>query len=632
MSTNPCEVELSDGAIRNGYLSFNLSSAPFPDTMRGGSTDAEAGDTAHFQTDTGNEFDSDLYLAKPGSDTGRLRHRLAAYFSEIGAKPGDSIFVTPQTNGDYIISRNRPDLAVTPLPSARDQEETLAMPKPPLNQILFGPPGTGKTYQTINKALEILDPKLLSARPNDRRALKVRFDELVQAGRIRFVTFHQSFSYEDFVEGLRADNDDEGNLRYRVESGVFKDICTAARGSAKVAASAGVDELPRIWKISIDGTHASSTRDYCFEKGEARIGWGGIGDLRRPDLLQSPEYQAWGPNDRNTLQAFANELQVGDILLCIKSASEVQAIGVVQGDYRFGPVVPNGVKPNYNNVRPVKWLRTGLGVDLRKLNGGHVFTAKTLYELNRFDWSELTEALVASGVHLDAFAEMTMQTPQDHVLIIDEINRGNVARIFGELITLIEPSKRAGELEQLEVVLPYSRKPFTVPASVHIIGTMNTADRSLATLDIALRRRFEFVEMRARPEFLAGISVAGVDVEAMLRAMNLRIEALLDRDHHLGHAYFLPLRNDSSIGKLSSIFQTQILPLLQEYFFEDWERIRWVLNDQNKKEGHCFVVPPQNNAAGLFGGTSEVPVEARIWEVDPDALTRPQSYLGIIGV
>ena len=137
--------------------------------------------------------------------------------------------------------------------------------------------------------------------------------------------------------------------------------------------------------------------------------------------------------------------------------------------------------------------------------------------------------------------------------------------------------------------------------------------------------------MPARPDLLADIEVDGIDIEAMLTVMNQRIEVLLDRDHHLGHAYFMPLIADPSLKRLAAIFQRQILPLLQEYFFEDWERIRWVLNDQHKKSvGHCFVVPPAHNVPGLFGGTAEVPVEARIWELDPAALGRRDSYLGII--
>ncbi|MHB8911330.1 MAG: AAA family ATPase [Lysobacter sp.] len=634
--SSPYEIKLTDGAVKNGYLSVSLVAAPFPESMRGGETDADAGETARFRTDTGLEFETDVRA--PGvTSSGRIRHRMHPYFSQINAQPGDSIFITPEAEGSYLISHKSVTGAVAATtPAVREPApkptENARMTKPPMNQILFGPPGTGKTYHSVNAALEVLDPDCLAANPGaaGRKALKQRFDELVQARRIRFITFHQSFSYEDFVEGLRADNDEDGNLRYRVEPGVFKSICDDARGAAQVASAVGIRDGARIWKISIEGTGASTTRDYGFKHGEARIGWGEVGDLHDERLAERPDYQALGSNDRNTLHAFSSEIQPGDVMLCIGSATQAQAIGVVQGDYQFEANVPSGVRADFNNVLPVRWLATGLALNLRELNGGIRFTLKTVYELSRFGWPELAEAIEAAGIELGGASRIPARQPLEHVLIIDEINRGNVSRIFGELITLIEPSKRAGADEQLEVVLPYSKKSFAVPANVHLIGTMNTADRSLAGLDIALRRRFEFVEMPARPGLLAGVVVDGIDIETMLTVMNQRIEVLLDRDHHLGHAYFMPLMADRSLTRLAAIFRNQILPLLQEYFFEDWERIHWVLNDQHKGAGHCFVVPPRHNVAGLFGGTAEVPVDARLWELDPAALVRRESYLGII--
>lgn len=636
--SSPYQIKLTEGAVKQGYLSVSLVAAPFPESMRGGETSADAGEIARFHTDTGLEFETDIRA--PGvTSSGRIRHRMHSYFSQTGAQPGDSIFITAEAEGRYLISHKSATGATATVtstvgePVAKPAART-RMTKLPLNQILFGPPGTGKTYASVDVALAVLDPDCVAENPGTagRKVRKQRFDELVQTRRVRFVTFHQSFSYEDFVEGLRADNDEDGNLRYRVEPGVFRSICDDARGAAQVASAIGIRGDARIWKISIEGTGASSTRDYCFKHGEARIGWGEVGNLHDEHLTETATYQALGSNNRNTLQAFSGEIQPGDVVLCIGSATQAQAIGVVQGDYQFQAKVPSGVRTDFNNVLPVRWLATGLALNLRELNGGTRFTLKTVYELSRFGWPELAEAIEGAGIELGGAGRLPARQPLDHVLIIDEINRGNVSRIFGELITLIEPSKRAGADEQLEVLLPYSKKPFAVPASVYLIGTMNTADRSLAGLDIALRRRFEFVEMPARPELLADVEVDGIDIEAMLTAMNRRIEVLLDRDHHLGHAYFMPLLSDPSLPRLAMIFRNQILPLLQEYFFEDWERIRWVLNDQNKAAGHCFVVSPQHNVAGLFGGTSEVPVEARLWQLNPDAFDEHESYLGICSV
>ena len=163
------------------------------------------------------------------------------------------------------------------------------------------------------------------------------------------------------------------------------------------------------------------------------------------------------------------------------------------------------------------------------------------------------------------------------MLIIDEINRGNIARIFGELITLIEDSKRIGGHDEARVTLPGSKTDFGVPANLYVLGTMNTADRSIALLDTALRRRFVFEEMMPDPSH-PGIAddIDGIDCGKLLGAMNRRIAVLLDREHQIGHTYFLRV---DTVAALASAFRHRIVPLLQEYFFYDWEKIRAVLND-----------------------------------------------------
>jgi 5-methylcytosine-specific restriction protein B len=212
------------------------------------------------------------------------------------------------------------------------------------------------------------------------------------------------------------------------------------------------------------------------------------------------------------------------------------------------------------------------------------------------------------------------------VLIIDEINRGNVARIFGELITLIEPSKRAGMLEGLAVMLPYSKTRFSVPANLHILATMNTADRSLVGLDVALRRRFEFKELEPRPELLDDISVDGISVSRLLRALNDRIESLLDRDHRLGHAYFFGLRSSPSITQLAIVFRAHVIPLLQEYFFEDYEKVRWVLNDHRKPQELQFLVSAGKSHASLFGDDVDVPDHGGGWTFNEAAFATAEAY------
>lgn len=508
----------------------------------------------------------------------------------------------------------------------------------PLNQILFGPPGTGKTYNTINKALAILDPECWSLydkdeSPEARKALKARFDELVKEGRIDFVTFHQSFSYEDFVEGIRAVTGEESQLEYKVEAGVFKRICDEARTST-TSISTGVRSKPRIWKISIDGTGTTATKSYCLEHGEARIGWGYLGDLHGIDEQDNSDYQHLGFNDRSTLRSFSQDMAVGDVLVCIRSAEQIEAVGVVTGDYCFEAPdrVPEKVRRDYNHVRSVKWIYRDVGLSILPLNDDTRFTLKTVYQMERFTWGDLLAYLQEHGQQPLDTTQPSLKKPP-YVLIIDEINRGNVSRIFGELITLIEPSKRAGASEALTTTLPYSKRPFSVPDNLYLIGTMNTADRSLAGLDIALRRRFVFEEMPPRAELLDGVVIEEeghkVDVGRLLHTLNQRIEVLLDRDHCLGHAYFMPLKAAAkpTLAQLGYIFKQQILPLLQEYFFEDWQRIAWVLNDHRKNEPDTmFLLEPDIDIEDLLG---KVPVgKQRLrWTVNPNAFENPAAYV-----
>lgn len=411
---------------------------------------------------------------------------------------------------------------------------------------------------------------------------------------------------------------------------MFLQLCEAAIRDVQVDTSIGVREGARLWKLSLDGTGTSPTRDHCYAQGEARVGWGHVGDLTTADLTK-PEFNL-GSNDRHSLNCFAAQVQPGDVILSIRSNREVGAIGVVTGAYRFEPTPPQAVKYDYKHLLPVRWLATDLSLDLREQNAGKLFTLKTFYPLLRLSWPKVAEALKQHRPGALATQKTNRPDPLPHVLVLDEINRGNVSRIFGELLTLIEPSKRAGQPEALEVTLPYSRQRFSVPANVHLIGTMNTADRSLAGLDIALRRRFTFKEMPPRPELLDGVDVQGVNLGALLRVMNERIEVLLDRDHLIGHAYLLPLTQPggNTLPRLAEVFRQQIVPLLQEYFFEDWERIGWVLNDQRKAAGLRFVVAGGTPTDGLFGKDVAQKLSDRRWRLDPKAFDLIDSYAGIV--
>jgi len=376
--------------------------------------------------------------------------------------------------------------------------------KSSLNQILYGPPGTGKTYNTINKAIEIIENRVLSDdESKDRESLKAKFEQYKNSGKIEFITFHQSYGYEEFVEGIKAipagevGNEDGTEMIYKVADGIFKKIADKAR--------------------------------------------------------ENPDYK--------------------------------------------------------------------------------------------------------------------------YALFIDEINRGNISKIFGELITLIEDSKRVGESEEIQVALPYSGRKFGVPKNLYIIGTMNTADRSIALMDTALRRRFEFVEMMPNPLLLhknlslsklkpnnadwesidswgftnkdkcwsfdknyndEDIIINNVNLRRLLYKINQRIEYLYDRDHTIGHAYFMELKeDDSDINTLSNIFKNKIIPLLQEYFYDDWEKIRLVLGDNQKDDKTLQFVRVKSNYSmqELFGekglDSLDIDDEPIMYEINEKAFNFPESYIKI---
>ena len=248
---------------------------------------------------------------------------------------------------------------------------------------------------------------------------------------------------------------------------------------------------------------------------------------------------------------------------------------------------------------------------------------------------------IKAGAFLRLCERARMNPSQKYAMVIDEINRGNVSKIFGELITLVEVDKREGAKYPVAVTLSYSGEIFSVPSNVDVIGTMNTADRSLALVDTALRRRFEFIESMPKPSILAGtiVSYNGVDIniEQMLTMLNKRIEALYDRDHTVGHAYFTRLsdmQTGDRFNELKTIFKNRIIPLLEEYFFEDWQKIRLVLGDNQKAEQeHQFVheIGHEEDLLALFGRDHELDqytLRSR-YQLNAAALNRPDAYVGI---
>lgn len=515
----------------------------------------------------------------------------------------------------------------------------------PLNQILYGPPGTGKTYATIDETLRILAPAFLAAHRNDRQALKSEFDRRLEVGDVRFVTFHQSFSYEDFVEGLRADTDADGKLRYEVVDGVFKRMCDAASTQVTQQAAAPIDLAGRnIWKMSLGNTLGEDAYIYdeCIENGYALLGYGDQVDFSGCKSKQDVKerFAAAGyelPADAYAITAvstFLLKISKGDLVVVTDGNYKFRAVGEFIGDYQH--LDREDSDEGYGQCRKVRWLRVYKPSMPHDALMNNAFSQTTIYQLHKhaIDHDKLTRLLSdRDRSEGDLPADGTLDAK---VLIIDEINRGNVSRIFGELITLIEASKRAGQPEALTVTLPYSKESFSVPDNLYLIGTMNTADRSLAGLDIALRRRFSFKEMSPRPDLLDGLIIEDtqIDVGRMLRVMNQRIAVLLNRDHCLGHAYFMPLleAGKNKLEKLAGIFHQNIIPLLQEYFFEDWERIRWVLNDHEKETKRpecCFIVKDKSLELQRLFGSAKVGNSRDVWRLNPSAFDLAGSYAGI---
>ena len=507
---------------------------------------------------------------------------------------------------------------------ASSSTNTNSLPmKQSLNTILYGPPGTGKTYNTADYAVAIIEGKSVEdIQQENHDEVHKRFLGYKEQKRIAFTTFHQSYGYEDFIEGIRPVLDEDGaSIGYELHEGLFKEFCTRARKPAMESVSSfGLNDNPVVWKVSLEGTGENETRKDCLKNGYIRIGWDEYGEAISSETFKDSS------EGRTILNAFINGMSVGDIVLSCWSATEIDAIGVVTGEYEW-----DNRFEYYRRLRKVRWLVKGIRENILSLNGGKKLTLSTVYRLGRV---QVADVLALASKHLGrSIASPENAPPVPYVFVIDEINRGNISKIFGELITLVEPSKRLGSAEETKAKLPYSGDDFGVPSNVYILGTMNTADRSIALLDTALRRRFEFVEMMPNPDLLADIHVGdtGIDLKAMLQRMNDRIEFLLDREHTIGHAYFLgDFKDHPTLAGLAEIFRNKIVPLLQEYFFDDYSKIRLVLGDNGKKEIAVQFFNEKKPDDVFFGNAEDaVDPDRCVYRINEKAFDNPAAYIGI---
>lgn len=457
-----------------------------------------------------------------------------------------------------------------------------------LNQILFGPPGTGKTFNTVNKALEIIDPDFFKQHKTDRATIKAKYEEYVKSGNIVFTTFHQSMSYEDFIEGIKpviTSSEDSSGLEYEIKDGIFKELVSGMTDNSNKSNNTSVIidlekfDLP-INKISLGNINEPEDDeifDYCIENNCIALGFGedidfsevndrkDIRDMYRSNGIEFNTSMAF---EISAIERLVLWMKEGQLVLIPNGNKRLRAIGVISGEYYCDPSTPI----RYSQFRKVNWLYTDLDIPIKQIYGKN-FSQQTIYVMNKdkFDKSYFSGGVSSSNAS------------KNHVLIIDEINRGNVSSIFGELITLLEQNKRKGNPEQLEVVLPYSKEVFSIPNNLYIIGTMNTADRSVEALDTALRRRFSFTEMLPKADLLRDNKIEGINLETLLNTINSRIEILLDTDHTIGHSYFMTVK---TLDDLKLVFKDKVIPLLQEYFYGNFGKIGLVL-------GSGFVRPKQ---------------------------------------
>ncbi|MFT4802550.1 MAG: Cdc6-like AAA superfamily ATPase [Flavobacteriaceae bacterium] len=378
-----------------------------------------------------------------------------------------------------------------------------------LNQILYGPPGTGKTYKTKEIAVQISNPNFIYdinwSIIERREEIVKEYDRLCEKGQIVFTTFHQSMSYEDFVEGIKPKTV-KTKITYDVEDGVFKILSDKAKDN---------------WEANNKRFEKELAFDSVFSK--LREEWEEDDSIKFPMKTDGNDF---------TIIGFTNK-----------------------------------------------------SIQFKKASGGTSHTL-SINTLRNIFYDESKNRTTGVGIyyppilaHLKKYKTQTdiPVTLNNYVLIIDEINRGNVSAVFGELITLLEDDKRIGQKEAIKITLPYSKDEFGVPSNLYIIGTMNTADRSVEALDTALRRRFSFTEVAPNSELLEDKEVEEeIDLKKLLQTINDRIELLIDKDHKIGHSYFM---NIADLSGLKQTFKNKVIPLLEEYFFGDYGKIGLVLGD-----------------------------------------------------
>ena len=432
------------------------------------------------------------------------------------------------------------------------------------NVILQGAPGTGKTYRIPELVVRLCEPEF-DANNATRKELMSVYDRLKEEKRVMFTTFHQSMDYEDWLEGLRPvlEND---QVTYIIEPGIFKRLCTEAERPLSAKKDVNISDEAIVWKVSLSGTGDNPVRRDCMKNGYIRIGWDGYGE----NITEETDWSIHNGEGKTILNAFINTMKVGDIVMSCYSSRTIDAIGIVTGEYEW-----HDNFEHYKRVRRVKWLVKDINEDIVKLNDDKTMTLGTVYRLNA-----ITLDKVKSLLDKYEASKTLIDNNKPYVIVIDEFNRGNVSKIFGELITLLEPDKRKGMRNAESVLLPYSKKEFYIPSNVFLVATMNTADRSLDTIDYAIRRRFAFITVKPQEidddnfnsELFREVSSlfisnydeyaeSGFDDTIKLLPAETLSEEYRPEDVWIGHSYFIM---DGEYA-LQDRLLFEIIPLLEEY-------------------------------------------------------------------
>ena len=436
------------------------------------------------------------------------------------------------------------------------------------NIVLYGAPGTGKTYDVPEFAVRLCDPSFRATEAR-REEIVSRYNQLKTEKRIAFTTFHQSLDYEDWIEGLRPVVNENGQVTYEIESGIFKKLCEEAERPVVKDKQVGISDNAVVWKVSLAGTGDNPVRSDCMKNSYIRIGWDGYG----PVISDETDWSIYNGEGKQILDAYINKMKIGDIVMSCYSSQTIDAIGVVIGDYEFEDKFRN-----YKRVRRVNWLVKNINENIVEMNDGKTMTLGTVYRLNSITLDNVKSILEKYNT-----SSKMEENDKAYVMVIDELNRGNVSKVFGELITLLEADKRKGRINAESVVLPYSKKAFHIPNNVYLIATMNTADRSLGSLDYAIRRRFAFI---AEKPF--GLEVEGFDEELFEKVSSLFVknfdeykesgwdltmklesadtlsEEYKPEDVWIGHSYFL-MQDEEGEDHTSNRLLYEIIPLLEEY-------------------------------------------------------------------